>query len=312
MQKIIHRIFFNFNDGPDPFLPFLETWKKHLPDFTIMEWNKTNLPLDLNEYTRTLAAEKNHAFLSDYFRCWLLKQYGGVYLDADIEIIDGNIFRNIYEEAQNSPEYDLFIGVESDKTGGLTPHSMGIKCGSNHPSLDFLIGLYENALSGPLHHYMKRLPIPDLMTLYFHELENAGKAIPSERGLFCHVTEPIIADRAKIYPQDYFSPLTERNRQKVIMAFSEHTCICHHFAATWTQNDSGQKEAKVLERALMDGDYIANPECDSAIKSKLPELSGRKIKKPQWKLQEKQIEKLEKILNRLIPYQSPLFKLLKH
>jgi len=35
MNKLIHRIFFNFDDGPDPFLPYLETWKKELPDFEI-------------------------------------------------------------------------------------------------------------------------------------------------------------------------------------------------------------------------------------------------------------------------------------
>lgn len=313
MEKILHRIFFNFDDGPDPFASYLETWKKQLPDFTIMQWDKTNLPLDLNQYTRTLAKEKNHAFLSDYFRCWLLKKYGGVYLDADIEIIDGEIFRRIYEEAQTSDDYDLFIGVESNKTGGLTPHSMGIKCGSNHEVLDFLINLYENTLSGSLHYFIKRLPIPDLMSLYFLELEKktSGNQAISKDGLFYNVAQPVIVNNIKIYPQDYFSPLTERNKQKVIMTFSENTCMCHHFAATWTKNSDGSNTPKTLLQALTDGNYIAAPVVLSALKIKYPELQTKKIKKPLWKLQDKQIEKIEKILNFFIPYQSFLFNLLK-
>ncbi len=310
MQKIIHRIFFNFDDGPDPFLPYLESWKRELPDFKIMQWDKSNLPLSLNEYTKTLAAEKNHAFLSDYFRCWLLKEYGGVYLDADIEIIDGNQFRSIYERTQTATDYDLFIGVESTKTGGLTPHSMGIKCGTVHPVLDFLIDLYETALAGPLHYYIKRLPIPDLMSLYFMELEKKGYSLSTE-GLFCNIMEPTVTDRIMIYPQDYFSPLTERNRQKVIMSFSEHTCMCHHFAATWTAKKNETKEAKTLLQAVVDGNYIISPDYQNAVLAKFPVLNELKIKRPQWKLQDRQIEKLENILNRLIPYQSPLFKLLK-
>src|SRR5574344_1980019 len=127
MARILHRIFFNFDNGSDPFLPYLETWKRELPDFTVMQWDKTNLPLDLNEYTRTLAKEKNHAYLSDYFRCWLLEKHGGA------------AFRRIYDAAQANADATLFIGVESDGNGMLTAHSMGVKDGSFHPMLRFLM-----------------------------------------------------------------------------------------------------------------------------------------------------------------------------
>lgn len=310
MEKIIHRIFFNFNNEPDPFASYLESWKRELPDFTIMEWNARNLPLELNEYTRTLAKEKNHAFLSDYFRCWLLQQYGGVYLDADIEILDGDIFRRIYTEAQSDGDHDLFIGVESSRTGGLTPHSMGLACGARHGLLDFLMNLYETSLAGPLHHFLRRLPIPDLVRLYFIELEKTTGEQVSKDGLFFTVTDPVVLDRIKIYPQDYFSPLTERNSRKVIMSFSDNTCLCHHFAATWKQGDAGEKRAKTLEQALCDGDYHLAPDMKKAVFRKIPSLAGRRLKRPQWKLQNKQLKTVERILNTLIPYQSLLFKIL--
>ncbi|MDR1691715.1 MAG: hypothetical protein LBR35_02645 [Rickettsiales bacterium] len=310
MQKILHRIFFNFDDGPDPFQTYLDTWKKELPDFTIMEWDKTNLPLDLNEYTRTLSKEKNHAFLSDYFRCWLLKNYGGVYLDADIEILDGNEFRMIYEETQVSSDYDMFIGVESSNNGLLTAHSMGIKEGANHEILDFLLNLYETHLSSELHYYVKRFPIPDLLRLYFIIQEKEGNSPFSQNGFFKQLKLPITTCKMKIFPQDYFSPLTDRNEQEVITAFSVHTCICHHFAATWRETVKG-KQSKNFKEGLIDNDYLPAPLLIPEIRKRYPELSYKHFKRPRWALKNEQIKFFEGVFNFFIPYQSRLFFSLK-
>jgi hypothetical protein len=310
MARILHRIFFNFNDGPDPFLPFLESWRRELPDFEIKLWDKTNLPLDLNEYTRTLAAEKNHAYLSDYFRCWLLAQYGGVYLDADIEILDGAGFRNIYDEAQKADDYDLFIGVESAVNGKLTAHSMGVKDGAFHPMLRFLMNLYETAFSGPLHYAIKNFDMPYLMSLYFLDKERKEGFTLSKDGRYRDISGALVADRMKIYPPVYFSPLTTRGDRMAVNYFGSETCMCHHFAATWREEFKGLKLAKCFSEALHDGDYVVKPELVSKIKERFPTL-GFTPDRPEWTLKPAQIKKLERILNALIPYGSPQYRLLK-
>ncbi len=310
MPKILHRIFFNFDDGPDPFLPFLETWKKELPDFKIMEWNKHNLPLDLNTYTKTLTKEKNHAFLSDYFRCWLLREYGGVYLDADIEILDGNIFRNIYNNAQQNNDYSLFLGVESSKNGKLTAHSMGIKDNTFHPLLSFLMNLYENELSGPLHFALKYLDMPYLMSLYFLNKERTLHYSDSKDGKFKYLNNPIITDGICIYPASYFSPLTTYNNNLIVSSFDSNTCICHHFAATWREDFNGIIRAKTFFQALEDGEYYVDPKLIKELKLR---YKDKKIlyRKPQWALKEKHVKTIEKVFNKLIPYGSPLFNFFK-
>ncbi len=310
MPKIIHRIFFNFNDGPDPFLSLLETWKRELPDFEIKMWDKKNLPLDLNEYTRTLAAEKNHAYLADYFRCWLLEKYGGVYLDADIEILDGNVFRAIYDSAQTDPEADLFIGVESVKNGKLTAHSMGVKDGTFHPLLKFLMNLYESAFSGPLHYAIKNFDMPYLMSLYFLDKERKGVQSVSVDGRFKGHEEILTVDRARIFPPSYFSPLTTRNGKMVVSSFGKKTCLCHHFAATWRDEFKGLKNAKCFEEALRDGDYSVYPELVPLVHERYPAMRINDVR-PQWRLHEREIMKLEKILNAIVPYGSIQYKILK-
>lgn len=310
MPKILHRIFFNFNDGEDPFLPFLESWKKELPDFEIKLWDKKNLPLDLNTYTRTLAAEKNHAYLSDYFRCWLLEKYGGVYLDADIEILDGSIFRQVYEDCQKADNYNLFIGVESRKNGKLTAHSMGIKDGTFHPVFRFLMDLYENAFSGPLHHAIKNFDMPYLMSLYFLDKEKKENYDKSSDGRFRNINSILTTDNIRIYPPEWFSPMTTRSGRMFVSSFSANTCMCHHFAATWRKEFNGSVSAKSFTEALRDGDYFVDP-------ALVPFLADRygagsfKALRPRWTLKQKHIKKLEHILNKLIPYGSPIYSLLK-
>lgn len=310
MPKIIHRIFFNFNDGPDPFLPFLETWRRELPDFEIKMWDKTNLPLDLNEYTRTLARERNHAYLSDYFRCWLLEKYGGVYLDADIEILDGNAFRKVYEDAQSASDYSLFIGVESAVNGKLTAHSMGVRDGEFHPMLSFLMNLYETAFSGPLHYAIKSFDMPYLMTLYFLDKERREGFSASKDGRFRDIDRVVTADGMRIYPPSYFSPLTTRGDRMAITSFGIETSMCHHFAATWRDGAKGQKLAKCFSEALRDGDYVVKPELVAAVRGKYPEIRFRP-ERPMWTLKDRQIRALERILNAIIPYGSPQYRILK-
>ncbi len=316
MGKILHRIFFNFDDGEDPFLPFLESWKRELPDFTIMEWNKDNLPLDLNPFTVKMAREKNHAFLSDYFRCWLLKQYGGVYLDADIEILKGSVFRNLFEEAEKSDEYDLFIGIESRFNGFLTAHSMGLGGSDSHEILDFMMDLYEKSFSGPLSHIIKKFPMPQLMSLFFIEKETSGIPTKAKKGRFRGIQEPVIDNGIKIYPQDYFSPVTTRSAyrgpDKIISSYSVNTCLCHHFAATWGNDTRGRALINTFSQNIESKQYTVNPDILFFLKLDYPNCAG-KLPKPKWKLKSHSLRLriIELVLNILIPYNSKMYKRIK-
>jgi hypothetical protein len=273
-------------------------------------WDKTNLPLDLNEYTRVLAAEKNHAFLADYFRCWLLEKYGGVYLDADIEILNGEVFRRIYDETQSAPDYDMFIGTESDSTGKLTAHSMGVKDGVCNPLLSFMMHTYETAFSGPLHHIIKRFDMPFLMSVYFLDKEKKGENPGSGQGVFKHLQDPLVTQGIKIYPTRYFSPLTYRGDRQNVSSFSQETCMCHHFAGTWMAGSDGVRRYKLFQEALSDGDYSVRPDLVKVVRQAYPGLRFKALK-PLWRLKERHIASLEGVLNRLIPYGSPLFSFFK-
>ena len=52
IPKIIHYCWFGRKEKPKDVLEYIETWKKHLPDFQIKEWNEDNFNINQFEYTK--------------------------------------------------------------------------------------------------------------------------------------------------------------------------------------------------------------------------------------------------------------------
>ncbi|MBC8739244.1 hypothetical protein F6X40_21075 [Paraburkholderia sp. UCT31] len=233
--KILHRIYFGFDGKPDQFQAYLRTWEEQLPDFKIMHWNASNLPMDINPYVKKLYAERDHAFLTDFFRWYVLREFGGSYLDADVEIVNGNVYRRLIEELEEHSEYDAFIGIDEKKGGWYTAHSMASKPGSEISK--FMCDLYTNF--GSFTAWRKKgfyFWAPQLVALYFannkHNVDGMGTSP--------NLDAPIVVANTKIYPQDWFSPLcpTGNPAQPFILnGLSENTSLCHHFACSW--HDAG-------------------------------------------------------------------------
>lgn len=219
--KILHRVY--FDDMPpyeDWFLHFLDTWKKEMPEYTIMQWNKTNLP-NLNSPWCNKAFDDNApVFLSEYYRWWVLKEYGGMYIDADCEILNGKKLHNLIEDLYNTSEYEGFIGIESADNGRLTVQTMALK--PNSKIANFMLSMYDDHLASPLYHWKNQFIGPTLISLYF--LENGYK--PGTE--FIRVTKPEVHLGLKIYPQEYFSPKFSLIGKNLL--YTDNTCIYHLFA----------------------------------------------------------------------------------
>ena len=87
IPKVIHYCWFGRNPLPKLAIRCIESWKKHLPDYKIIEWNEDNFNVNIIPYTAEAYRAKKFAFVSDYARFWILHKYGGLYFDTDVEII---------------------------------------------------------------------------------------------------------------------------------------------------------------------------------------------------------------------------------
>lgn len=86
IPKTIHYCWFGHGEKPTVFQKCLESWKRFFPDFEIMEWNEDNIDLSFSVFAQAALAEKKYAFVSDVVRLKVIYDYGGIYLDTDVEI----------------------------------------------------------------------------------------------------------------------------------------------------------------------------------------------------------------------------------
>lgn len=104
IPKIIHYCWFGRGKKSELIQRCTESWKKHLPDYEIIEWNEENFDVNICKYTKQAYEAKKWAFVADYARLIALQEYGGIYLDTDMEL-----FKSFDEFLDN----DFFAGFES-------------------------------------------------------------------------------------------------------------------------------------------------------------------------------------------------------
>ena len=87
IPKIIHYCWFGGNPLSDDAKRYIASWKKYCPDYEIREWNESNFDINENDYCREAYEQKKWAFVTDYVRLKALYEYGGIYMDTDVEVV---------------------------------------------------------------------------------------------------------------------------------------------------------------------------------------------------------------------------------
>lgn len=87
IPKIIHFCWFGPKEIPEVELKCMESWKKFFPDYKFMFWNEKTFDIKETKFVGQAYEAKHYAFVSDYVRTKVLYEYGGIYLDTDVEIL---------------------------------------------------------------------------------------------------------------------------------------------------------------------------------------------------------------------------------
>ena len=86
IPKKIHYIWFGKGEKNERIKHCIESWKKYLPDYEIIEWNEDNFDINYNDFTKHAYANKKWAYVADVARLWVLYNEGGIYMDTDVEV----------------------------------------------------------------------------------------------------------------------------------------------------------------------------------------------------------------------------------
>ena len=202
ISKKIHYCWFGKNKKSKLIECCIDSWKKNLHDYEIVEWNEDNFNINCNRYVKEAYAAKKWAFVSDYVRLYALYTEGGVYLDTDVEV---------FKSFDRFLTHGFFSGFEKyfDTLSPITA-VMGTEKGST--LLQRLLNEYENISfinkDGTCNTKTNTKRLSEFFIFEY--------GIDAERDEY-----QILRDNIHIYPSNYFC------------VKSEESYSVHHFDGSW-------------------------------------------------------------------------------
>lgn len=130
IPKIIHYCWFGESEISEKEKQNIDGWREIFPEYEIKEWNENNFDINQCGFVNQAYEKKQYAFVSDYARAKILYEYGGIYMDTDVEVL--NEFPEIDAEG--------FVGFERRKFLGTAV--IGVTAG-NH-IIKKLVNHYES------------------------------------------------------------------------------------------------------------------------------------------------------------------------
>ncbi|MGN1124998.1 MAG: glycosyltransferase [Candidatus Gastranaerophilaceae bacterium] len=178
----------------------IDNWREHLPGYEIIEVNEKSNYFDFEQeyknckWFKEIYDRKMWAFVSDYIRCIVLYNYGGIYLDTDI---------TIKKDFEPLLKCDVFVGEES--VGVVNASVIGSVKG--HPIFADMLNFYQNYIYDT---YLAT--IPDIMT---------------------KIISDNLYDNITILPKEYFYPYPYKGTYSP-ECIKGNTYTVHWWNASWT------------------------------------------------------------------------------
>lgn len=130
IPKKIHYVWVGGKEKPEDIKKCMETWKTHLKDYEIIEWNESNFDIDSHPFTKSAYKAKKWAYVSDYIRAYALYTQGGIYLDTDVLIL---------EDFERFLNHRAFVGYETPDY----PFTAVFGAEKGHPFIKSILDYYE-------------------------------------------------------------------------------------------------------------------------------------------------------------------------
>ena len=213
IPKIIHYCWLSSDPIPARLEEYVKGWKVQLPDYEFMLWNFDRFNINKSIWVKEAYEHKKYAFAADYIRLYAVYNYGGIYLDLDVELLKSfdpflHLGSMICHEKQGSlPEMAVF---------GAERHSLWVKaCLSYYEKKRFINKGRPDTKILPL--IVNEVLASDFKIVAVTDLAEASK----------HTNDPY---EISILPSEFFSPKYYWTGK---IEITENTVCIHHFLGSW-------------------------------------------------------------------------------
>ena len=223
IPKRLHYVWLSGDPLPELMVQCRDSWTKWLPDYEWVLWDQKKIEGIENEWLKQTLQTRNYAFATDFIRIHALYNYGGIYLDADVEMT-GSLDPFL--------KHPFFIGFEFNDD--LEPAVFGSVAG--HPLLKDLLEYYQQR------NFIKENKQCDLRPLPLIFNEKAIKFGFSPNG-----KPQLLKEGIQVYPCEYFSP---KNLFFKKFKTTDKTVAIHHLVSGWVKKGWRHK-IKILFHQLL-------------------------------------------------------------
>lgn len=242
IPKIIHYCWFGKGLMPQSQKKCIEGWKKLMPDYKIMRWDESTFDLEQYPLAKYACEVKKYALASDVCRYNVLAQYGGIYLDTDVDLfqrldqfLDCNFFTglelypNFFDE-HIAEQYLNPDGSSKDLSQDV-PHmevltsTMG--CAPNFEMIVQLRDYYNTAEASPER------------ALHYRDWVNNDRLVArhcAQRGFLYKDETQHFGDNMVVYGTGLFG--------HAFCPTKNYTVSYHHNAATWDSEKWSKRQKR--------------------------------------------------------------------
>lgn len=228
IPKIIHYCWLSKDPYPEKIKKCIESWHKYLPDYQFVLWNFDRFPRGKSPWVDEAFDNKKYAFAADFIRLYALYNYGGIYLDTDVEILKS--FNDLLELPY------ILCWENGSKNDAFEMAALGCQRGTKW--VEILLRKYQNRHFVNIDGSFETLPIPNftynvLIDEGYHFV--TANSISEYKERINDSTDDMI-----ILSSQYFSPKSYETGK---ISLTNKTICIHHYSGSWLP---WQKRVKLM------------------------------------------------------------------
>ena len=214
IPKIIHLCWLSGDPYPPKIAKCLSTWKKYLPDYEVMLWDTNRFDLNSSIWVRQAFEKKKYAFAADYIRFFALYNYGGIYLDSDVEVLKS------FDDLLDLP---YFMGAEKAQTPEAA--IMGAEKGC-----DWIKACLDYYQDRPFINEDGSLNIQTVPDIMIRQIEKIKPVRVLSLGDSLNIRQLDMEKEVLEFNDAFFSPKVFDSREVEI---TPYTYAIHHYQNSW-------------------------------------------------------------------------------